>query len=92
MLFVILLACLAVVMVVECQLHVVSVEHTHTANAGQHRGSATPSIDFHCMIAILPTVMFFTLALFFMFRPIPLCLTHSLHSFPFFIPPRLLSR
>jgi ABC-type sulfate transport system permease component len=90
-LFATLLVCLAVVMVVECQLHSMSFEQTHAADTNHHQGSAIHSIDFSCIIAILPAIMFFTLLLFFMFCAMPLCLRRGLHSFPLFVPPRYLS-
>jgi len=84
-----LLACVALTIIIECQVHhAVQLTSEHTLPTSHHHSCSRSGMDGACILAVLSGPIFFMLFLFFTFQARPLVLKYTLHIFPLFIPPR----
>lgn len=85
----ILLVCTIAAAILECQVHAASSEDEHVAPIGHHHHSSTGTTrHVACLLAVLPTEVFFVLFAFFWFYVSRwfVCLTPRV--LPPFIPPK----
>ena len=87
--FAILLVCTIAAAILECQVHVESSEHEHTAPMGHHH-DASMGTRGHvvCLIAVLPTAVFFVLFACFWFHAPRWSVCLAPRVFPLFRPPK----
>jgi hypothetical protein len=90
---VLLLACLAIVAVVACQFHAAPPDHEETVPSGHHHPSSPHlTLDLHCLIAVLPLLVFPALFSRFALYVIDLLAHPTAPVFPPFMPPEDVAR
>ena len=90
-----LLACVTVVMVIECQFHALPSAHEHAAPVGHHHSPRAPghaAAGFLCLIAVLPLGTPLMVFAYVFFSLAPLFVLSTAPTFPLFIPPRTAAR
>jgi hypothetical protein len=89
---ILLLACLAVMAVVECQFHNTLLDQGHAIPSRSYPSAVAHAslLDFSCMgmSAVLPTIAIFASFLFHVWHATPLVLNPAVLAFLPFIPPR----
>jgi hypothetical protein len=86
-----LLVCMTVTMVIECQVHTTGsahehatpIRHHHSHDASGHSAGVMP-----CMMALLPLVALLTIFTYFGFHTTPVMWHYVTRVFPLFKPPR----
>lgn len=87
----VLLACMTIVMVIECQIHTPGSAHEyaapgrhhHSNDASGHTAGVVP-----CIVAVLPLVAWLTIFTYFWLHITPVMQHYVTPAFSLFIPPR----
>lgn len=86
---VMLLVCMTVMVVAVCQGHAALPDYEYTPSSGHRPTSSThAALDFSCLVAVLPSMVFFPCLPLFLLYTTPLLLQHALLTFSLFRPPR----
>ena len=87
----VVLACLTLVVVIECQVHGLPSEHEHTASTGHHHNHSTSGHTLGaipCMLAVLPIVILCLVLTFVRLHAVTALLPAAVPPLSLFIPPR----
>lgn len=86
---VMLLICMIAGVFIKCQIHAAPGKR-HRAASTEHRptSSGHPTVDFSCVVAALPSLVFFLFLLFTLLQITPVLLHHALLTSPLLRPPR----
>src|SRR5918998_1767758 len=86
---VLLLVCMAIGIGFACQVHPPAHDHAHAIPGTSHHSSSShASLDFFCILAVLPTVVSFGSLFLGVLHATPLVVNHTLLVSLPFIPPR----
>ena len=82
----ILLICLTVIMIIQCEFHPANRMHAAT---GHHQHASSKALDGgFCLIAILPAIWYLPIRFSYTMLVVTILGQRDSHLFPFFIPPR----
>ena len=86
---VVLLICIAIAVVLQCQMHATPLDYEYLTASGthDHPASAHRMLDLSCMSAVLPEVVSATVLLLWLFNTMPPWLKYLSPTFFIFTPP-----
>jgi hypothetical protein len=87
----VVLACVTIILVIECQMHDLPFEHTHAVSTGHHHshnapGNTTGGIP--CLLAMLPLGIVFPLVAFMKLNTVDVLSPSAVPPLLPFVPPR----
>jgi hypothetical protein len=91
----VVLACLTIVLVIECQMHDLPSAHKHAASTGHHQSHSAPGHTMGgipCMPAVLPIWILFFVLTSVRLHTVSALVPSAVPSLPPFVPPRQATR